>query len=136
MVHQVAGLNGDGLGVLELLVLLPRAADVEAVEEDLLPVHLLFLGGLLLFLLLVLLAVRAVLLLLLGLEQFEEGIDQELLFQVLLEVHHRHVQHVHRLVEARVDAEFLPLAEVLRESCLHATFSIRARSLAVRVGPR
>ena len=30
----------------------------------------------------------------------------------------------------------LPLAEVLRESCFHATFSNRARSLAVRVGPR
>ena len=136
VVHQVAGLDRDRLGVLQLLVLLARAADVEAVEEDFLPVHLFFLGGRLLFLFLVLFAVRALLLFLFRFEEFEEGIDQQLLLQVLLQVHHRHVEHVHRLVEARIDAEFLPLAEVLRESCLHATFSNRALSLAVRVGPR
>ena len=136
VVDQVAGLDRHGLGVLQLLVLLPGAAHVEAVEEDLLPVDLLFLGGRLLFLLLVLFPVCAVLLLLLRLQQLEERIDQQLLLQVLLQVHHRHVQHVHRLVEAWIDAQLLPHALVLRESGFHATFSNRARSRAVSVGPR
>ena len=80
------------------------AADVEAVEEDLLPVHLVFL----LLLLLLLLGVLLLFLLLLGLHQLEEGIVQQLLLQVLLQVHHGHVQQVHGLVEPRIDLQLLP----------------------------
>ena len=132
VVDQVAGLDRDRLGVLQLLELLPGAADLEAVEEDLLPVHLLFLLLLLLLLLRVLLLRR----LLLRLEQLEEGIGEQLLLQVLLEVHHGHVQHVHRLVEPRIDPQLLAEAGVLGKAGLHATASRRARRRAVRVGPR
>ena len=109
VVDQVLSLDRDRLGVLELLVLLAGAADLEAVEEDLLPVHLVFLFLLLLLLLGVLLLGR----LLLGLQQLEEGVGQQLLLQVLLEIHHGHVEHVHGLVEPRIDAQLLPHAGVL-----------------------
>ena len=109
MVDQVLGLDRDRLGVLQLLVLLAGAADLEAVEEDLLPVHLVFLLLLLLLLLGVLLLGR----LLLGLQQLQEGVGQQLLLQVLLQVHHGHVQHVHGLVEPRIDPQLLPHAGVL-----------------------
>ncbi len=132
VIDQILGLDRHRLGVLELLELLPGAADLEAVEEDLLPVHLLFLLLLLLLLLRVLLLRR----LLLGLEQLEEGIGQQLLLQVLLQVHHGHVQHVHRLVEPRIDPQLLAETRVLGETGLHATASRRARKRAVRVGPR
>ena len=39
--------------------------------------------------------------LLFGLQQLEEGIGQQLLLEVLLQVHHGHVQHVHGLVQPR-----------------------------------
>ena len=117
------------------LELLLGPAHVEAVEQDLFPVDLLLLLGLLLFLL----GVRRLLgagLLFLGLHQLQERIDQQLLFQVLLEIHHGHVQHVHRLVQAWIDPQLLPQSGVLSETLLHAVLSIRALSRAVRVGPR
>jgi hypothetical protein len=109
VVDQIPGLDRDWLGVLQLLVLLAGAAHLEAVEEDLLPIHLL------LFLLLLLLLLGVLLLgrLLLRLEQLEEGIGQQLLLEVLLQIHHRHVEHVHRLVQARIDPELLPETGVL-----------------------
>ena len=132
VVDQVLGLDRDRLGVLQLLVLLPCAADLEAVEQDFLPVHLLLFFLLLLLLLRVLLLRRLVL----GLEELEERVGEELLLEMLLEIHHGHVQHVHRLVEPRIDTELLPKAGVLRQPCSHATASRRARRRAVRVGPR
>jgi hypothetical protein len=132
VVDEVLGLDRDRLGVLQLLVLLAGAAHLEAVEEDLLPVHLLFLLLLLLFLLGVLLLRRF----LLRLEQLEEGIGEQLLLEVLLEIHHGHVQHVHGLVEPGIDPELLPQAGMLGKTGSHATASRRARRRAVRVGPR
>ena len=87
--------------------LLPGAADVEAVEEDLLPVHLFFLLLLLLFLLLVLGRVLIGRLLVLRLEQLEERIRQQLLLEVLLEIQKRHVKQIHRLIQAWIDLELL-----------------------------
>ena len=46
-------------------------------------------------------------------EQLQERVGQQLLLQVLLEVHHGHVEHVHGLVEPRIDAQLLPHAGVL-----------------------
>ena len=132
VVDQVLGLDRDRLDVLLLFVLLAGAAHLEAVEQDLLPVDLVFL----LFLLLLLLGVLLLGRLFLGLQQLEERIGQQLLLQVLLQVHHGHVQHVHGLVEPRIDPQLLPHAGVLGKPCLHATASRRARSRAVRVGPR
>ena len=71
-----------------------------------------------------------------GFEQFQERVGQELLLEVLLQVHHRHVQHVHGLIEPRVDPQLLAQTGVLGEAGSHATASSRARSRAVRVGPR
>ena len=132
MIDQVPGLYRDRLGVLQLLELLPGAADLKAIEQDLLPIHLFFL-----LLLLLLLLGRGLLGgLVLGLEQLQEGIGQQLLLEMLLQIHHGHVQHVHGLVEPRIDPQLLPKAGVLREAGPHATASRRARSRAVSVGPR
>ena len=138
MVGEIARLDGDGLGVLLHLELLARAADVEPVEEDLLPVHLLFFLLLLLLLLLVLGGFLLRGLLVLRLEQLEERIRQQLLLQVLLEVHHGHVQHVHGLVEPRIDPQLLAQARLLGKtgSEAHAAGSRRARRRDVSVGPR
>jgi hypothetical protein len=136
MIGQIAGLDGDRLGVLLHLELLPGAADVETVEQDLLPVHLVLLLHLLLLGLLRFLLLFGVLLL--RLEQLQERVHQQLLLEMLLEIHHGHVEHVHGLVEPRIDAQLLPQAGLLGEtgSEAHAAFSSRARSREVRVGPR
>ena len=132
VVDEVLGLDRDRLGVFQLLVLLAGAADLEAVEEDLLPVHLL------LFFLLLLLLFGVLLLggLVLRLQQLQEGVGEQLLLEMLLEVHHGHVEHVHGLIEPRIDPQLLPHAGVLGEPSSHATDSRRARRRAVRVGPR
>ncbi len=132
VVDEILGLDRHRLGVLQLLELLARAADLESVEEDLLPVHLLFLF-LLLLLLVGILLFRG---LLFRLQELEERIREQLLLEVLLEIHHRHVQHVHRLVQPRIDPQLLAHAGVLGETGLHATASSLARSRAVKVGPR
>ncbi len=113
----------------------PPVAVVEAGEEDVLPVGLLAVGGLR--------APRVLLgqrrrrlLLFLGLEQLEERIRHQLLLQVLLQVEQRHVQQVHRLVEAWIDPQVLPQDGVLAEAGLHAAGERRERRRAVRVGPR
>ena len=132
MVDQVPGFHRNRLGVLQLLVLLPGAAHLEAVEKNFLPVDFF------LFLLLLLLLLGSRLLggLVLRLEQLQEGIGQQLLLEVLLQIHHRHVQHIHGLVEPWIDPELLAKAGMLGKPGSHATASSRARSLAVSVGPR
>src|ERR1019366_5740833 len=92
------------------------------------------------------------------LEHVEERIRKQFLLQVLLQVEQRHVQHVHRLIEARIDLELLPKAKALAEPSLHPAASggdsvgcttcagaggrspcsalKRVRSRAVSVGPR
>ena len=103
VVGEVAALDRDRLDVFQLLVLFLLPADVEAVEEDLLPIHFVVLLDLFLLLLGGLLGDF----LFLRLLELQERVVEELGLQVLLQVEHRHVQHVHRLVEARIDAELL-----------------------------
>ena len=88
----------------------------------------------------------------------EERIREQLLLQVLLQVEQRHVQHVHRLVQARIDLELLPKTQALVQPSLHpvgpggdsvgstaaaarasaspCSALKRVRSRAVSVGPR
>ena len=143
MVREVARVDGDRLVVLPLLVFLPATAGVEAVEEDLLPIDLT---------LLVLLRLRfgigaflldfaLVLLVLLRLDHVEEGVVEELLLEVLLEVEERHVEQIHRLIQARIDLELLLELGVLGKSLPHATSpglssAKRLRRRAESVGPR
>ena len=111
VVGEVAAVDGDWLVVLALFVLFAAAAGVESVEENLLPIDLVVgglffgrrfgrrfgLGGLFLRLLLVFLR----------LDHVEEGIVEELLLEMLLKVQERHVEQVHRLIQARIDLELL-----------------------------
>ncbi len=136
VVDEVGRLDADRLEVFLLLVLLARAAGVESVEEDLLPVDLLLLFLLFLLFFLLLLGGLLALVLFLGLQQLQERIGEQLLFEVLLEVHHGHVQHVHGLVEPRIDPELLAEPDLLGEAGPHEASSIRWRSRAVIVGPR
>ena len=123
MVGEVARVDRDRLVVLALLVLLAAAAGVEAVEEDLLPVDLalLVLLGLRFGLRRLLLDLALVLLVLLRLDHVEEGIVEELLLEVLLEVEQGHVEQIHRLVQARIDLELLLELGVWERPCSHAT---------------
>src|SRR5690606_5296907 len=104
VVRQIPRIDRDGLVVLPLLVFRPPPSGLEPVEEDLLPIDLLFLLLLFLFLLLVLARIlfggR-------GLLQFEERIVQQFLLDVLLQVQQRHVQEIHRLVQAWIDLHLL-----------------------------
>ena len=81
------------------------------------------------------------LLVLLRLDHVEEGIVEELLLEMRLEVEQRHVQQIHRLVEAWIDLELLLELSVLGEPLPHAPFPMlspakRERSRADSVGPR
>src|SRR5216110_885329 len=104
MLDQVFALDGDRLdvfpGVAEAAA---RDAVLGAVfEQNAFPVGPVL--GFCLFLGLVLLLVRRRRLdLFLGLDHFEEGVAEQLLLEVLLEVEQRHVQQVHRLVQAWID---------------------------------
>ncbi len=144
MVAEIAGRDSDWLEVFALLVLLATAArGVETVEKDLLPVDLssplIFCLGLWLFLDLCFLLFLFVLF---GLDEVEEWIVEELLFEVLLEVQQRHVEEIHRLVQAWIDLELLTELGRLVEARFHdaVTSSLsranRSRSRAVSVGPR
>jgi hypothetical protein len=120
VVAQVARRGGDRLVVLLLLVLLPPAAGIESFEQDLFPVDFV-----LVFLFLGLLrrglgfGGALVLFILLGLDQLQKRVRLELLFQVLLQVEQRHVQEVHRLIQARIDLQLLSQLRTLMQSCLH-----------------
>ena len=105
------------------------------VEEDALPVGLVL--GLRFLLGLVLLLFRSGRLdFFLRLDELEERIAQELLFQMLLQVEQRHVEQIHRLIQARIDPQVLPERGVLMQAGLHAAGESRARRRVVRVGPR
>src|SRR5437868_2292781 len=143
VVAQVARRDGDRLEVFPLLVLLATAAGgVEAIEKDFLPIDLpcALVFGLGLWLLD--LGLLVLLFFFLCLDEIEERIVEELLFQVLLEVEQRHVEQIHRLIQARIDLELLPELRRLVETRLHeaATSPLsrekRSRSRAVSVGPR
>ena len=119
VVAEIARGDGDRLVVLLLLVLLSSAAGVEAIEQDLLPVDLVV-RRLLFLRCLRLLGFRSLLFVLfLGLDHLEERIVQQLLLEVLLEVEQRHVQQIHRLVQARIDLQLLPELRALIEPGLH-----------------
>jgi hypothetical protein len=146
VVVQVARVDRDRLVVLAFLVLLAPAAGVEAVEQDFLPVDLFLVlvvdRGFLRFLLRFGLGLLAVLLLhFLRLDHVEEGIVEQFLLEVLLEVEQRHVEQVHRLVEARIDLQLLLEPRDLGQAGLHDAISgfsalKRARRRAASVGPR
>ncbi len=82
--------------------------------------------------------------LLVFLDELEEGVLRQLLLQVLLQLEERHVQHVHRLVEAWIGPELLPEPRRGVETGAHAQAAgpaprsarKRSRSRAVSVGPK
>jgi hypothetical protein len=131
---EVGRLHPHRLDELALLALLLPAALVEPRQEDLVPVGRLRVRGL--RGLLLLRGRRRELFLFLGLEHLEEGIVQQLLLEMLLEVQQRHIQQVHRLVEPRVDPQILAEHRVLAKHLSHAAGASRARRRAVSVGPR
>ena len=49
----------------------------------------------------------ALFLVFLGLDHVEEGIIQQFLLEMLLQIQERHVEQVHRLIEARIDLQLL-----------------------------
>ena len=120
MVAEIARVDRDRLVVLPLLVLLPAAAGVEPVEQNLLPVDLVAVR---LSLLPAARRLRSRLLLLLvlvlRLDHVEERIVEQLLLEVLLEVQQRHVEQIHRLVQAWIDLELLLELRALGETRLH-----------------
>src|SRR2546425_78416 len=66
-------------------------------------------------------------------------VPDELFSQELLagrQVEQRHVQQIHRLIQARIDPQLLGQRRVLLQAGFHAAWVRRARSRAVRVGPR
>ena len=79
----------------------------------------------------------------LRLDHLEEGIVEELLLEMLLEIEERHVQEIHRLIQARIDLELLLELCGLGETRPHAArpgppfvAEKRDRNRAVNVGPR
>ena len=107
VVTQIARRDGHRLEVFALFMLLASAADgVKAVEKNFLPVDLI--ASLLRFGLLGVLGLRLVFLFLLFLDEVEERIVQQLLLEVLLQIEERHVEEIHRLVQAGIDLELLP----------------------------
>src|SRR5205814_1764977 len=136
VIRQILGLDRHRLDVLACFAHVPgRGALIAAVvQEDLLPVGLVVLLGLLLVLLGLL--SQRYFRFLLSLDELEERIAEQLLLEVLLEIEQRHVQQVHRLVQTRIDPQLLRQRRVLLEAGLHAACVRRARKRAVRVGPR
>src|SRR5207245_1533150 len=66
----------------------------------------------------------------------DELFGEQLLLEMLLQVEQRHVQQIHRLVQAGIDAQVLAQPDVLVQAGLHAAGVSRARRRAVRVGPK
>ena len=111
VVVEIVALHRRGLVVLLRLVLgTPASRHLEAVHEDLLPVHLVVAHGLVGDVLLELdLALHV------GFAHLQEGVLRHLLLQMLLEIQQRHVEQLHRLVEAWVDPHLLSELGALEE---------------------
>ena len=136
VVDQILAFDGHRLDVFaRVAVRAARHPVLGAVlQQDVLPVgpvlRLCFLLGLLLLL------GGGRLDFLFRLHHLEERIAQQLLLQVLLQIEQRHVEQIHRLIQARIDAQVLPHADVLMQAGLHAAGDRRARRRVVSVGPR
>src|SRR5204863_5830018 len=130
-------LDRDRLDVFaRVAVTAARHAVLRAVlEQDVFPIGPVLGFGLFLGLVVLLLGCRG-LDLFLGLDHLEERVAEQLLLEVLLEVEQRHVQQIHRLVQAWIDPQILAQANVLMQAGLHAAGDSRARRRVVRVGPR
>src|SRR5919198_1840697 len=137
MIDEVLALDGNRLDVLtRVAVAAARHTMVgPVVEQNTFPIRLVFGFRFLLRLVLLLVGGRR-LYLFLGLHHLEERIAEQLLLQVLLEVEQRHVQQIHRLIQARIDPQVLPQRGVLMQAGLHAAGDSRARRRVVSVGPR
>src|SRR4029077_13412104 len=133
----VLALDGDRLDVFAgIAVAAAGHAMLGAIlEQDIFPVGPVLGLGLLLRLIVLLLGSRG-LDLFLRLDHLEERVAEQLLFEMLLEVEQRHVQEIHRLVQARIDAQILAHTDVLMQAGLHAAEDSRARMRLVSVGPR
>src|SRR5205814_1831413 len=66
----------------------------------------------------------------LGLDELQERVAEQLLFEMLLQVEQRHVEQVHRLEQPRIDPQVLAQADVLVQAGLHAACPRRSRSRA------
>lgn len=77
-----------------------------------------------------------------GSTNLEKRVGRQLLLQVLLQVEQRHIEQVHRLVQARIDLQFLAQARRLLKTRSHrlstpsSASENRERRRAVNVGPR
>src|SRR5947207_1925648 len=120
MIREVARIDGDWLVVLTLLVLFATSPRIKTVEENFFPIDLVvpfvFLGCRFGFWALLLLVF-----LFLHLDHLEEGIVQQFLLEMLLEVQERHVEQVHRLIQAWIDLELLLELRALLEASFHCT---------------
>jgi hypothetical protein len=129
MVAEPPSRDGDGLVVLADLALGGRPAGIEPVEEDLFPVdgvvaRRFSLRGIVLGRGIegrqVLVGRQFLVLLVVRLDEIEERIVQQLLLEVLLQVEEGHVEQIHRLVQARIDLQFLAQMRALLKTCFHA----------------
>ncbi len=101
VVVEVPGGYSGGFVVLPLLVLLAPTAGLVSIEQDIFPIDLVLVFGGLVFLV----PLHPIL----GrLDQLEERVGDQLLFQVLLQVEQGHIEEIHRLIEARIDPQLLP----------------------------
>jgi len=167
MIGEILRVDGDRFVPLALLVLLALPARLEAVEQHGLPVDVVIAGllglglgrrlglGEILRLRAGLFGFRRIVVFVLGLDELEKGVLQQLLLEMLLEVDQRHVEHVHRLIEAWIRSQLLPEPRRLVQPTLHADGSSggggvdaavgaasgcsarnRSRSRVVSVGPK
>ena len=145
MVGEVSAVDRHRLVVFALFVLFAATAGIEPVEENLLPVDLVVVG--LLFLRCGLdfdaFFLGLLFLVFLGLHHVEERVVQQLLFEMLLQVEQRHIEQIHRLVQAWIDLELLLELRVLGKTSFHvidgspsSAWENRERKRAVNVGPR
>ena len=137
VVLESAARDGDGFDPFAFVAVLPGSRYVEAVLEDLLPLGFLLarvavgarghrierdVEGVVVRRRL-LLALGVVGLLVVLFDEVEERVDFQLLLQVLLKVQQGHGEHVHRLVQARIDLHLLPHPDGLAHPGLHGPAS-------------
>ena len=138
MVDEVLALDRDRLDVFPRVAVTATGHAVlgAVLEQDVLPIRLVLLLLLVLFRLVLLLLRRGRLHFLFRLDHLEKRIAEQLLLEMLLEIEERHVEQIHRLIQARIDPQVLPQRGVLMQAGLHAAGESRARRRVVRVGPR